>query len=176
MECIELNTFDKPFRHVFRGKNSTTAAILGEILDKALINEMWILQLQPTAKWTQVDKNISRSVRPSARSNHAAVMVVSRMHGFGGIDAFYKCLHDLWVFNVDTDEWSEVEAVNEGPDLSDTSYCYYSAASTPGQLLISVNCNKIRGLGCNSEDVKMWMFVIHLRMWFLLTPSHATKL
>ena len=98
-------------------------------------------------------------------------MIRLNMYVFGGIKAFIKFLDDFWVFGVETERWSEVKAVIKGPDLSDVWPCAYFAASTQGQLYLSVSCDTgyLSGMGrCKDVLVHTWMFVIHLRTWYLI--------
>ena len=59
-----------------------------------------------------------------------------------------------------------MKAVNEGHDLSGGWPCSYSAASTPGQLYLSVACDTgyVSGMSrCKDVVVQTWMIIIHLR-------------
>ena len=151
--------------------NSTTAVLFGGRIpaSKTAFNETWILTLQPKLQWRKVYRNTNYFVSPRARYTHAAVMMQSKMYVFGGMNASMNCLNDLWVFDVETEQWSEVRAVNKGPDLSGLWPCAYSAASTPGQLLLSVACDTGDLFGidrCKDGVVQTWMFIIHLRTWY----------
>ena len=155
--------------------NATTAVLFGGRIPslgvKVAFDETWILTLNPKLQWRKVDRNSNQSLSPCARSTHAAVMMQSKMYVFGGMNASMKCLNDLWVFDVETEQWSEVKAVNEGPDLSGVWPCAYSAASTPGQLLLSVACDTGSILGivrCKDVVMQTWMFIINLRTWYLV--------
>ena len=111
----------------FIAANETTAILFSD--------ETWILQLKPVFQWRQAAKDI---VQPSARFHPAAVMMQSKMYVFGGQNDSGKCLNDLWVFEVEVERWSELTTDNKRPNFLKASQCRYSAASTPGQLLITV--------------------------------------
>ena len=127
----------------FVAVNETTAIVFGgetfiNNSNAAALNETWIMHLRPMLQWRQATRDTAYSVRPSARFNHAVVIMESKMYVFGGKDASKTCLNDLWVFDVTKERWSELRADNRGPNLSNASVCEYSAASTPGQLLVTV--------------------------------------
>ena len=153
----------------FVAANNTTAVLFGganffTILE-TVYDETWILHLEPTFQWRQAAGNISKSVRPGARLDHAAVMMQSKMYVFGGNNASLRCLDDLWVFDVDTERWKELTADNKGPSLLDAWSCSYSAASTPGQLLITVMYTYADS---DYFVLETWMFIVHARMWHLV--------
>ena len=160
----------------FVAVNETTAIVFGgkntsKNSNVAAFNETWIMHLQPTLQWRQVNGDIAYFVRPSARYHHAAVMMQSKMYVFGGKDASGACLSDFWMFDVSTERWSEVIADNRGPDPSNASLCGYSAASTPGQLFISVIYMYPYAIHSNKQDIlESWMFIVHIKTWYLIAP------
>ncbi|XP_062502538.1 probable serine/threonine-protein kinase drkC [Corticium candelabrum] len=99
-------------------------------------------------------------------------MIQSKLYVFGGMNVAAKCLDDLWVFDLNTEGWKELTPVNKPPDLSDFGPCMCSAASTPGQLLVTVTCDMHNYYGANSckyhLTMKTWMFIVHLKLWHLI--------
>ena len=162
--------------------NSTNAVLFGgrisAMVSKTALNETWILTLQPKLQWRKVERNTNYFASPSARYRHAAVIMQSKMYVFGDMNASMNCLTDLWVFDIETEQWSEVRAVNEGSDLSGVWPCAYSAVSTPGQLLLSVACDigDLFGMGlCKDGVVQTCMFIIHLRTWYPITTYQQNE-
>ena len=151
---------------LFGGRNSNSSLI-------ATFDETWIIHLQPMFKRRQADGEITHSVRPSARFNHAATIMQSKMYVFGGMNASEECLDDVWVFDVNTERWSELIADNRGPNLSNSSECDCSAASTPGQLLItikSIDLDTSSGFAYRSciMRVQTWLFIVQAKTWHLI--------
>ena len=102
----------------FVAVNDTTAILFGGVNRKTFSNETWIMHLKPVFKWRQAAGNMVHSVRPSARVNHAAVMMQSKMYVFGGQDVSSQCLNDLWMFDVKIERWSKLRADNTEPNFS----------------------------------------------------------
>ncbi len=104
----------------FVSVNKTSAILFGGRNSNSVLNatfdDAWIIQLQPMFKWKQVDGDITHSARPSARFNHAATVMQSKMYVFGGMNASEECLNDVWVFDVNTERWSELITDNIGPN------------------------------------------------------------
>ena len=160
----------------FVAVNKTTAIVFGgkntsKDSNVAAFNAIWIMHLQPKLQWRQVTGDIAYSVRPTARFDHAAVMMQSKMYVFGGKDAAGACLSDLWVFTVSAERWSEMIANNRGPNLSNAFICEYSAASTPGQLFITVDMYSNAVHSNKQNGLETWMFIIHVKTWYLIAPN-----
>ncbi len=161
----------------FVAANETTAILFGGTNLDFSFNETWIMHLEPKLQWRQCCRDVDRSVRPKRRSNHAVVMMQSKMYVFGGQDASSACLNDLWVFDVNTEKWSELTFHNTGPNLSKRMKCYYSAASTPGQLLITVMHSHANSSNDDYDFVQeTWMFIVYAQTWHLITSVPMTKL
>ncbi len=159
----------------FVAANASTAISFGgrEFLSDKFIDETLILHLLPSVQWRRSLADKVNIVRPSARSNHAAVIMKNKMYVFGGINAAQQCLNDLWVFDISTERWEEVTPVNEPPDLSDVDHCLYFAASTPGQLLVTLILELLEKNGGQNDDNALitWMFIVHLKMWHRIDYS-----
>ena len=166
----------------FVGVNTTTAILFGGVGSKhgtlggSAFDETWILHLQPMFYWRQATGDVFHSVRPRSRYNHAAVIMQSKMYVFGGRDAFEACLDDLWVFDIKTQEWSELTADNGGPTVSNYQSCDYSAATTPGQLLITVIYRyRHASNGSIRSNQQTWMFILHAKLWQLIASSGGNE-
>ncbi|XP_062519048.1 receptor tyrosine-protein kinase erbB-4-like isoform X2 [Corticium candelabrum] len=162
----------------FVSVNKTSAILFGGRNSNSVLNatfdDAWIIQLQPMFKWKQADGDVAHSVRPSARFNHAATVMQSKMYVFGGMNASEECLNDVWVFDVNTERWSELTADNIGPNFSNSSECYCSAASTPGQLLItveSIDLDTSSGFAYNIERFQTWLFIVQAKTWHLIAET-----
>ena len=127
------------------------------------------MHLKPVFRWRQAAGDIAHSIRPSARWNHAAVMMQSKMYMFGGLSISLETLNDLWVFDVKAERWSEVIADNRGFTFLNHFAYSYSAASTPGQLLITVMMYKKGSTIKNGIRVETWMYIVHAKMWEFIT-------
>ncbi len=168
--------------------NKTTAILFGgrnsSGFFKTTFNETWIMHFQPVFKWRQATGDIVHSLRPSARFDHAAVIMQSKMYVFGGQSASGDCLDDLWVFDVNTKRWSELIVDIKGPNVSNGWLCEYSAASTPGQPLITVKQHKqpkelwkcLRKHSCSpGYRLETWMFIVSVKMWHLVGTVKLTN-
>ena len=164
----------------FVSVNSTTAILFaGRKVNNdtaAVFNETWIIQLQPMFQLRQAIGETLYSVRPSARFDHAAVIMQSKMYVFGGIDASDDCLNDLWMFDVNTQIWSEQKADNRGPNVTNAWTCEYSAAATPGQLLITVKYNyRYESTGYERYGLETWIYIVHVKRWHLIAPFELNE-
>ncbi|XP_062518916.1 uncharacterized protein LOC134194033 [Corticium candelabrum] len=158
----------------FVAVNDTTAILFGGTNHITFSNETWIMHLKPLFMWRQAAGDMVHSVRPSARVGHAAAIMQSKMYVFGGGDVSSQCLNDLWMFDVKTERWSKLTALNIGPNFSKACTCLYSAVSTPGQLLITVmmeihpNASNYRPL------LETWMYLVDANTWQFVTSWHPT--
>ncbi len=156
----------------FVAVNKTTAIVFGgktfiSVSNDAILNESWIMHLQPMLQSKQATVDISYFVRPSASFHHAAVMMQSKMYVFGGIHVSEACLSDLWVFDVITERWAELIADNRGPSFLNADICKYSATSTRGQLFINVEYmyNPVSHRYKHSRR-ETWMLIVHVKTWY----------
>ena len=171
---VLLSSINARYMTSFVSVNKTTAILFGGInpnrTANAVFGETWIMHFQPMFKCRQ---SFGDMVQPSARFSHATVMMQSKMYVFGGVNASGGCLNDLWVFDVNTERWSEVIANNGGPSFSYHASCEYSAASTPGLLLIVIYQGHTYNYG--RHEIDTWMFIVHTETWHLIAPLEVYK-
>lgn len=79
----------------------TTVIFGGLKANSTYSNGLWILN---NTVWTQITPDSTGSI-PTARANHAAVLVGDNMWVFGGVDETHK-YNDLWSFSLVTHIWS----------------------------------------------------------------------
>ncbi len=172
---VSTSLMNKRFGLSFVAANASTAISFGgkDFPSEKVIDETLILHLLPSVQWRRSLADKVNIVRPSARSNHAAVIMKTKMYVFGGINAAQQCLNDLWVFDINTERWEEVTPVNEPPDLSDVDHCLYFAASTPGQLLVTLILELLETNSGQDDDRALitWMFIVDLKMWHRIDYS-----
>lgn len=72
--------------------------------DFSVYDDLWAYDVKRNA-WTQI---IANNAGPSARSRPTAWMVGNQLYLFGGINAFFGTMNDLWVYSLDSNTWSEL--------------------------------------------------------------------
>eukprot|EP00457_Paulinella_chromatophora_P000140 gb/GEZN01000140.1/.p1 GENE.gb/GEZN01000140.1/~~gb/GEZN01000140.1/.p1 ORF type:complete len:2060 (-),score=190.17 gb/GEZN01000140.1/:397-6201(-) len=81
--------------------------------DRTVLKDLWQVDMD-SQKWKRVTAAING---PSARFRHACAATSFKMVVFGGIDGTKTPLSDVWMYNVLTKQWSQVEVdiTNPGP-------------------------------------------------------------
>ena len=88
-----------------------------------LFNDMWLYD--PTSNiWTEINP----TVKPSARSSHSMVYdsINQRTILFGGWDDTIGLMSDTWIYDSQTNQWTEVLPVNQ-PSTRQSNAMYYDS-------------------------------------------------
>jgi N-acetylneuraminic acid mutarotase len=72
--------------------------------DFSVYDDLWAYSARAN-QWTQIH---AANAGPSGRSRPSSWMVGNRLYIFGGISAYFSTLNDLWVYNLDSNRWTEV--------------------------------------------------------------------
>jgi len=72
--------------------------------DFSVYGDLWAYDTRANA-WTEIQPV---NAGPSGRSRPAVWMVGNRFYVFGGINGFFSTLNDLWVYNVQSRQWTEL--------------------------------------------------------------------
>lgn len=72
--------------------------------DFSVYDDLWAYEAKRN-RWSQINAN---NAGPSARSRPAAWMVGNNLYIFGGINAYFGTMNDLWVYSLDSNSWSEL--------------------------------------------------------------------
>ena len=132
-----------------------------------IYNDVWIFSCR-NQSWARVG---ATSTTPSPRYDHTSVVVDSVMYVYGGsnnksILKTKTCFEELWTFHVDSNKWVLINAVNQGPNLTEIQPCKAYAASSKGQLWISVGCIITVTDECKHRPhIHIWTYIIYLNMW-----------
>ncbi|KYQ92994.1 putative E3 ubiquitin-protein ligase [Tieghemostelium lacteum] len=121
-------------------------------------DQLWKFSLV-TLEWTLL---FDESPSPSARAYHTMVVDSKKETAFfiyGGIDRYQLTQSDLWIYDLDSEEWDNIETSFESPELSHSAMTlssdvngflmYGGTGSDPSSFLsygLDCNCNS-RG-GC----------------------------
>jgi N-acetylneuraminic acid mutarotase len=72
--------------------------------DFSVYDDLWAYDAKRNT-WSQISAN---NAGPSARSRPAAWMVGDNLYVFGGINAYFGTMNDLWVYHLASNSWSEL--------------------------------------------------------------------
>ena len=131
-----------------------------------IFNDLWLFSSREQ-NW----KNLESSNTPSPRYDHASVVADSVMYVYGGSNntSIHKpqtCFEELWKYHISTNKWMLVDAVNSSPNLTVIKSCKAYAASSKGQIWISVGCiNDMNECRPEYPYIQIWTYIIHLNMW-----------
>lgn len=126
-----------------------------------VFNDMWFFD--PTFNiWTEINP----AVKPSARSGHSMVYdsINHKTILFGGWVENVRMTSDTWIYDSQTNEWTEVFPLNHPSNRQDHSMYYDSNAQKV------ILFGGFRGYGSYFED--MWEFDYSNNSWINLNPSN----
>ena len=86
------------------------------------------------------------------------------MFVFGGVnnnDTFSNA--ELWRYNMISNSWNLIVATNPSPFPNHT--CFYKATAHTGMLWIAAKCSSLATKWNFYGNLKMCMFIVHLRTW-----------
>lgn len=72
--------------------------------DFSVLNDLWAYDAKRN-NWAQINAS---NPGPSGRSRPAAWMVDNKLYIFGGINAYFATLNDLWVYSLESNLWVEL--------------------------------------------------------------------
>ncbi|MBY9016886.1 MAG: hypothetical protein KGD68_14445 [Candidatus Lokiarchaeota archaeon] len=88
-----------------------------------LFNDMWLFD-QTNNLWTEINP----TVKPSARSSHSMVYdsINQKTILFGGWDDTVGLMNDIWIYDSQTNQWTEVFPANK-PSIRQSHSVYYDS-------------------------------------------------
>lgn len=101
--------------HVMACTTAGQLLVHGGMQGTTFYDDLHRVELQhDTPRWQQVQLS-RRQVRPCARSAHGGVVCGRRLYVFGGMDGHGRALQDLFHFDTESNQWTEVSLMGAPP-------------------------------------------------------------
>ena len=133
--------------------------------DFSVYDDLWAYDTRAN-RWSQIQPV---NAGPSGRSRPAVWMVGNRLYVFGGINGFFSTLNDLWVFNVQSRQWTELipdGAVGSPPPRHEAAY----GTGAQGGRLILYGGETLGQFGFETL-ADTWEYNIGRNRWENVTPA-----
>lgn len=137
----------------------TTVIFGGLQANSTYTNELWILN---NTVWTQIQPDSTGSI-PTARANHASVLVGDTLWAFGGVDGTQK-YNDLWSFSLVTYIWSSHNPTTKPSAREGASLVVNDAGNT---LVL------FGGKAGSTYNNDVWNYDITAGTWTQQTPASS---
>jgi len=82
--------------------------------DVTVYNDFWFYSIDDNT-WTLIEPNMTNGISPGYRIGAQIVSVGDCIYLFGGTNAFFQPQNDFYKYCFDTNEWSLINAINDGP-------------------------------------------------------------
>lgn len=135
--------------------------------DFSVYDDLWAYSVRGNS-WSQIQPV---NAGPSGRSRPAVWMVGNRLYVFGGINGFFSTLNDLWVYNVESQRWTELipdGAAGSPPPRHEAAY----GTGAQGGRLILYGGETLGEFGFETLG-DTWEYDISCNRWVNRTPAPA---
>jgi N-acetylneuraminic acid mutarotase len=133
--------------------------------DFTVFDDLWAYSARGNA-WTQIHAS---NAGPGGRSRPAAWMVGNQLYLFGGINAYFATMNDLWVYDLDSNTWSEL--IPDGAAGSPPSrHEAMSGARVQGDKLVIYGGETLGEFGFETL-VDTWEYSLADNTWENVTPA-----
>lgn len=143
--------------------------IFGGHKDKVFNNEVYCFNPE-TKEFTKLTNNIPAKSKPSARQEHASLIVNDDLYIFGGVGKNDQLFNDLWKFNLKSMAFTQINYDSMDKDFIPGPRFGHSMILDKNQIYIFGGF-----LGLVNESNELWEYDISQNKYILLHDSIAEK-
>ncbi|MDQ3915671.1 MAG: galactose oxidase [Actinomycetota bacterium] len=140
-------------------------------VDFVAFDDLWAYSVTDNT-WTQLHP---ANEGPEARSGTSAWLIGNRMYIFGGVTApAFETLNDLWVYNLETNRWTELTANGAASSPPPRHVAQAGKRPVQGKLVLYGGESSLASGFRTLADT--WQFDLGTNAWQDITPSAGSNI